>query len=984
MLLAHSLSKKIKKKSKPVVNFEKNEKKLETVKKGNNEQQKITSSTANDDNNHLKASEKKMFPLFKKQEKSKNDFSDLAPLKNVVDARVVSETHRRGRKRTKTESENREDALNESDSSSDDDDAVNRLGKFRMDVQNRQTETLSEKRARKAGLDIAPGNYYNAELDGDRVKSEQNADTVMQEETQESKAWSNNTQSVEHLAQIAPLNSVSSIFQRVREEIGVEEGNALRVLVKKSIETVQERNKRLADSSDFKEIVRTMQELLKSEAAILKKSKWHDQLSDDAFFELVSEETRMAAKRLKNRIESRSAEQCAERNAALAVMHDAVSAKKDPYTKDTVKDADNAVDLREVRVSSAGRAEATLATVPAPGTLQREQIEADLKTLKDDEVLVTEHAKLAKMATCVPPESLVQGRELQKSAGTALLYGDGSTFRTATDFAVEKVLHKSVAKEELTQKVFDNLANSLMVAVKTFYDGVNVTTTEESRARTDASEPEIFRRRVIERVDEWADPGSKINTELRVFIDELLVGMPFSERREALRQKLNCIDTSAREERVDALVDAVLKDTADGGASKVPSTLNQDVERSVFTAASEWQREKLAEECERLVPTLSNEEIVEALDSQAPANEKILLDAVREYTPDLSNVASSHAYPVTLAREFDTIYEGHNKNIVENAGELLKKNFDFNSYFDVLRRDQTRLLNQANIRMRRLNELPRKLTAAEAEEMATLKEAVEKAEAVLAAKQSQDVARKYGHQHAAVTLEALYERASVDLEELPRSYIQPYLCEPVGAQRPCRNDEKCVGVVMGTRFAYDEATSSTNKGFTLRELLLPTQEAAVSQEGDTALPKARQYCFLCHVYQTNNIFMQLAHGKGEISQVSMCLQPFKTVHGEPGEYGDDDKMLSVSLNSRALGIIAPFPVWNPKYYAYGITTLHVEAPESDAAATKMQGAGDDSREATPFERARAAGKAFLEPISTKVRIARRVRCIKELDDLLFH
>lgn len=139
------------------------------------------------------------------------------------------------------------------------------------------------------------------------------------------------------------------------------------------------------------------------------------------------------------------------------------------------------------------------------------------------------------------------------------------------------------------------------------------------------------------------------------------------------------------------------------------------------------------------------------------------------------------------------------------------------------------------------------------------------------------------------------------VEPVSRAHEESYLREATGNERACINGSDCEGHFV----------QSGGPGFTLREFLLPSQEA--SYQRTKVLPTQRYMCLLC---QRNKVAEQffMIKASGRAMKSRHILQNFCNIVGVPNEYVLEDTILS-SVNKWE-GIVAPIVMHNRKNYRF--------------------------------------------------------------------
>lgn len=119
-----------------------------------------------------------------------------------------------------------------------------------------------------------------------------------------------------------------------------------------------------------------------------------------------------------------------------------------------------------------------------------------------------------------------------------------------------------------------------------------------------------------------------------------------------------------------------------------------------------------------------------------------------------------------------------------------------------------------------------------------------------------------------------------NLDVLKRIYIRDFLRAPLKSEEPCEN-LTCESERLG--------------GFRLRKLLLPMQ-------------KLNRWCFLCHLYFTNRLYLESLNRKVDPAKPIVQIQHFMVENDcIPGEYHPD---MTLDLTQNVHGMYGPFPIYN--------------------------------------------------------------------------
>lgn len=843
----------------------------------------------------------------------------------------------------------------DSDTVSDDSHSRERAKVYQKSLHEARSDLPCLKRARDAGLLKHPSSLHSDVLDAPPVdatvsvdsfdfKREAKAPEVATTMLVDNGADDDNVAA----AAAAPAKGepLAEVAVHAKNGLGVAPGKAEAELAKRSILAFEQEKGRPAEWTDAKDIKAGMQVQRKADEKASRKRKWTGRLSDADAVRIAGADVAHDAEAVRARIEARTHDERRVREAALQREKAAAATTQVDYVK-VRDDADPRVPVSEVKTSGTGRTQSAHSTTPAPGTEQRDAIERELGELDDMGVVVSPHARAAKLATSVPPALPVQGRRLDppEAATGALIHGNGATVQSPLDYALEALVNKSTSTETRVQDALEQMYHMLLTATKRFYDAYSVVPEDSEFKRNPKQYATLFKNALHERIDAWCKPGTKRSRLLRSFLAERFVGDTADDRCRKLREKLEKQPPSVDER--DALVDAVLV----GGVKDAVAADEDDVHDAAKRASVKWQVDAEVEALMRAIPDISDAEIAEQQAGNVRPEEHVLLSRLREHARNDALYRTTDDAPITLMRQNETIFgpaagadgtntstTGHERHVTAEARRLYYSELVPSKHVDMLRSETTRMLRASRSELDELMERSHlcPLSQAELERCQVLRRAIEDAEEAAKDAHNRAIIEHYGHPDAAAAYKNACDSVAVQLEERTRADLDNYLREPYGDdERPCANDLTCIGREM------DE-----NGKTTLRELLSLEEEARFLTDG--TLPKERRFCYLCEMYQVTNEFMKLKDQKNSGGVRLIVLQRFKTIFDRPGEYSSETCNLAAVLNHRAYGIVAPFPAFDRANYKYALREVKV-AKNTTVRSLADERSGDESARAHEFE-----------------------------------
>ena len=176
----------------------------------------------------------------------------------------------------------------------------------------------------------------------------------------------------------------------------------------------------------------------------------------------------------------------------------------------------------------------------------------------------------------------------------------------------------------------------------------------------------------------------------------------------------------------------------------------------------------------------------------------------------------------------------------------------------------------------------------------------------------------------------VHARVAAELEEIGVEYVQQFLRKGIGAEfgeRDCVNGEKCMCLVMATKFPDPVDLRSKSAGFIGREFLLPSELAQFHES--RKLPPYRKMCLICNRYETNyRVFQNIERGHEPESHVQDHMYKVDVAGGYCSE-----QCVQLISDRKMTGIIAPFLRFSTNNYVYDSVTIgsqrlpcYVESP----------------------------------------------------------
>jgi hypothetical protein len=189
-------------------------------------------------------------------------------------------------------------------------------------------------------------------------------------------------------------------------------------------------------------------------------------------------------------------------------------------------------------------------------------------------------------------------------------------------------------------------------------------------------------------------------------------------------------------------------------------------------------------------------------------------------------------------------------------------------------------------------------------------------------------------------MEMLANNPELKLQNMPvytRSTLNPFLYAPdpkQSWQRPCcnlnRQPVQGEEIIQCAGYQLSASLLGTDKAFKPRELLFPYQIVQINhtleverEDPSKHLLPVPQMCYMCHLYLTNQMFLEQRHkledreredhtqARSKRTTLITILNRFIVTFGTEGEY--DVKRL-IASDSISLGILGPFPLWSPRHY----------------------------------------------------------------------
>lgn len=731
----------------------------------------------------------------------------------------------------------------------------------------------------------------------------------------------------------AMVEEMPNVAKRTLNALGVRAGDAHRriaELVVEKFEAIHQRRAVFSDCNELNRMIAAEKEIAAQEA---KEHKWSNSGDDAQLLAIAGVDMVEAAAEVRNRIEAQSAEEYRRRESSrqVSTAEDALGVQATE-----VRYAGGRVSEIEVRVGGIGSTTSSHSTTPAPGTPQAIRIEENLTKLAERGVVVSQATASHKRATSVPPVIPVQGVHLGAgNAMGAVIHGDGSTMHTPTEYAMRKLNEKSETGEDLKHTTLEEMYAMMQNSVDTFYRMREVAPEDSPFVTEHVPYVEEYRHTMHKMIDKFFPGSDKTPTveekrrKTRDFFAATFAGYPTNERAEKLRQQLqkdhDPDGIAAGTVHRDAIANALLM-----GSRGSKTASKEDVHTAAKKKAVEWQVDAEVDAIRRCVGDVEEDELAEQLAHGLCIDRNMLMQSIRSNPANdalFQADGTGNEAPATLIRAVPTIYNhrgesGNEMSVLPEAERLAKDIQGSCDFLQVPRQAMSRKLREEQARCDLLLEESnkRQLEPSEREELKRLQNTLSAAKVAARNEEHRDYVRQLGHQDAGATVEALYKITEMNLEVVSREYVSScgFMREPREkkyGERPCANDVKCVCTELGSSYRHAYDSSRNRGGFVCREFLLPSQLELYRTKG--TLPKLRQFCYLCHIYQTTFRFLtrKEAQTGGERLHIE---QKFQTIFDKPGEYSVAYCNLATILNHRAYGIVAPFPKFNAANYQYAL------------------------------------------------------------------
>ena len=557
------------------------------------------------------------------------------------------------------------DAANDSDTTVDDSQASKRP-KIYLD---------SLEKAKKGNLkDFSPAALHSQVLDEPNINKVTVADFEFGADKNE-----NVKVATTESAKRAAGEDLASVSSATRAAIDVQPGKANRELLNRSINTFEQKNERRAMPEDAKSINRIMQKQKIEEDRAQHNKKWQSTCDDSDVVAIAGDVVKEKFEMVHERIEANSVEDYERRNASRSIV-----SGKALEEKEIIADEEPLVHTSEITTSPTGHLQSARATTPAPGTEQRENIERGLDELEKRNVVVSSEARIAKLATSVPPSVVVQGRTLDSSTSMgANIFGDGSIVQSPIDFAVQPLVEKSQSDSTLVHDALSDMFARVHAAVKRFYDTYDAAAEDTEFHLKHVEYAQAFKHRMHEEVRRhFPKPDSQERLKIREFLADLFTGLPPDQRKQAFLEQLKSGRYAEGTAEREALADAVLV-----GANPVAAS-ELDVQEAAKNAATKWQMDAEVEALKRKLPDIDDDELAEQLSHGLDAENNVMLRMVQQHATNDVLFRNEDDAPVTLQRENETIYNGHETNVLPEAKRISQQLLSSNDYMNMMLKKQ--------------------------------------------------------------------------------------------------------------------------------------------------------------------------------------------------------------------------------------------------------------------------------------------------------
>lgn len=597
------------------------------------------------------------------------------------------------------------------------------------------------------------------------------------------------------------------------------------------------------------------------------------------------------------------------------------------------KDTDNDDDDDEVQVSEvpkvdppgeqAGTPELAMpaaSTTPAKNTQQRLRVEREVRELKAQNVIVSKASEKAILATSTAPALPVQGRRV--SGSNAPVYGDGTLTRdtradkphSAAQYMVDLLDREVGSPEELVEKSTDELRVTLQRTIEAYHAASDVIPSDGTFG--DAQTVRLLDDR-IEHLLRVCYHGKR-----RMTVSENLKAMqsalsPQIKELKSLRKKLS----EMSQKPVHAAVEAALI------VKPHNDTDHEITANDVKEAAKRKFGKRWREDDEQVMRAVSDIDItdddIQALTTSFGADEdkhaflKQLKHSMElQYFDKQVELARGGEGAVAEHGNLRMRADGERKSIAEDLNEV-SEGFIASNYAQSLSnayRTEHRRLQQT------VKTLEARVAQGKALDLGEQHKLQDSRELLAEFNRQAKAETELSKRAAAVTsqspsIDYARRRAAADLPVIHRQYTKDYLREPLpnsAKERQCVMNQNCICNIAASGARHAGASNVNRRGFVCREFLMPEQEYHLKHSGE--LPKDRQMCYLCYLYQTQRRLTELME-KGDAGMTMCVINPFRNVFCKNGEYSEHVGNLHTQ-GSRFYGCVAPIVRFNMENFDY--------------------------------------------------------------------
>lgn len=157
-----------------------------------------------------------------------------------------------------------------------------------------------------------------------------------------------------------------------------------------------------------------------------------------------------------------------------------------------------------------------------------------------------------------------------------------------------------------------------------------------------------------------------------------------------------------------------------------------------------------------------------------------------------------------------------------------------------------------------------------------------------------------------------------NLEACSMSYCSDFLREfnKQAGERPCRNGETCIFVLMANKFPDNFKKTQSDEGFVCREFLLPSELETWKKENK--LPPIPKLCLGCNRLYTTKWHYRCLKQKIDSNEL---IQDHYNESGKEGEYATSACIYPNVDPDQPPRVIRPIIEFKPEFYIYSKITL---------------------------------------------------------------